>query len=450
MAYTKVVIIGAGFGGLNCAKGLKRANADVIVLDRNNHHVFQPLLYQVATAALPPGNITMPIRQVLASQKNSYVFMANVGKIDKEKKIVYASNGDPFSYDYLVVATGARHAYFGHDEWEKFAPGLKAIPDAVRIREQILLSFELAERCDSITQRMKYLRFVIVGGGPTGVELAGAVAEIAHKTLIRNFRRIHPEEAEIYLIEGHPEILKTFDLKLGHIAHRYLEKMGVKIINGTHVTNITESGVYIGDKFLESFSIIWAAGVHASPLLQTLDTPLDKAGRAIVGPDLSIPDHPEIFVIGDSAHTEDEKGEPLPGVASVAIQQGRYIAKIISKEVPPEKRKPFRFFNKGAMATIGKFKAIIAYKKIRMHGFFAWLGWCFIHVFYLVGFRNRIMTLFQWLFSLITGGHQIRLISRPIAGQEDAIFKSDDYLHNVVKPKQSEAAKSVAQNPHSD
>lgn len=423
MNYTKVVIVGAGFGGINCAKKLKHAKADVTVVDRNNHHTFQPLLYQVATAALSPGNIAVPIREVLRNNANTTVFLANVEKIDKEKKQVYISSGEPIHYDYLVMATGARHSYFGNPEWEKFAPGLKELPDALRIRERILLSFEIAERADSLKAAEKFLRFVIVGGGPTGVELAGAVAEISHKSLFKNFRRIKPEDAQIYLIESQPEVLKTFHPKLGKTAHKYLEDMGVNVITGTRVTEITEKGIWIQDKFFPAFSIIWAAGNHAPPILQTLDTPLDRANRAIVGHDLSLPDHPEVFVIGDSSHAEDENGNPLPGIASVAIQQGKYVAEIIKNKTPPEERKPFQYFDKGSMATIGKAKAVASMHKFNFSGFFAWLAWCLVHVLYLISFRNRVLVMIQWLSSYLTGSRQIRLILRSVFGEENSIFR---------------------------
>ncbi len=422
MSYSKVIIIGAGFGGINCAINLNKADADIYVMDRNNHHTFQPLLYQVATAALSPGNIAVPIREVLKNHKNTTVYLTNVEDIDKEKRQVIASSGERFDYDYLVVATGARHSYFGNPEWEKYAPGLKSLPDALRIRERLLLSFEIAERADSIRAAEKFLRFVIVGGGPTGVELAGAVAEIAHKTLFDNFRRIRPENAQIYLIESQPEILKTFHPKLGKKAHEYLEEMGVKVIPGTRVTNITEEGIFIDENFFPSFSIIWAAGNHASPLMEKLDTPLDRMKRAIVGPDLSIPDYPEVFVIGDSAHTEDEKGNPLPGIASVAVQQGQYIAKIIKKKIPPEKRKPFLYFDKGSMATIGRAKAVCSIHNFDFSGIFAWLSWSFIHVLYLISFRNRILVMLQWLFSYLTSSRNSRLILRSLYGRKDSIF----------------------------
>lgn len=423
MPYQQVVIIGGGFGGLNCAKRLGKAEAEVLVLDRNNHHTFQPLLYQVATAALSSGNIAAPIREVLRDNANTTVYMSNVEKIDTENRVAIASNGEEYRYDYLVIATGARHSYFGHPEWERFAPGLKTLPDALRIRERILLSFEIAERCDSRMLAEKFLRFVIVGGGPTGVELAGAVAEIAHKTLFKNFRRIKPENAQIFLIESQPEVLKTFDHKLGSAARHYLEKMGVRVITDTRVTEISEEGVWIKDEFFPSFSIIWAAGNHASPLLESLDTPLDRAKRAIVGPDLSIPGHPEVFIIGDSAHALDEDENPLPGIASVAIQQGHYVANIIKNNIAPDKRKPFRYFDKGSMATIGTAKAVASIHGLHFKGLLAWMAWSFIHVLYLVSFQNRMLVMMHWFFSYMTGNRQVRLILRSVFGKADSIFR---------------------------
>lgn len=422
MDRARVIIVGAGFGGINCAQKLGKTDVEVLIMDRNNHHTFQPLLYQVATSALAAGSIAIPIREILRNNTNTTVYMANIDSIDKNKKLVYVSNGESFNYDYLVLATGARHSYFGHDEWETFAPGLKTLPDAARIRERILLSFEIAERAETPELVQKYLRFVIVGGGPTGVELAGAVAEISRSGLYKNFRRIKPENAEIYLIESQPEILKTFHPNLGKTARKYLEDMGIKVRTGTRVTNITQDGIWIGDEFLPSFGIIWAAGNVASPVLKSLDVPLDRAQRAIVGPDLSIPDHPEIFVIGDSANAKDSDGSSLPGIASVAIQQGQYVAKIIANKIPPAERQPFRYFDKGSMATIGKGKAIASIHKFDFTGFFAWLAWGLVHLLYLASFSNRIMVMTQWFFVYVTNNRQMRIIMRSVFGKEDAIF----------------------------
>jgi NADH:ubiquinone reductase (H+-translocating) len=414
MAYTKVVIIGGGFGGLSVAKSLNHAKLDVLLIDKTNHHLFQPLLYEVATAALSPGEIATPLREILRHQGNTTVIMGEVIKIDKNHKQITIANGDIFSYDNLIISMGARHSYFGREEWERFAPGLKTINDALKIREQVLISFEKAERFDSISEAAKYLNFVVIGGGPTGVEMAGAIAEVAYKTMFKNFRRIKPEESKIYLIEALPQILPMYPDKLASRAVKILEKMGVKVLTGKKVTDINGNGVKTEDMFIESKNIIWAAGNQVSPILQSLDVPLDRAGRVIVGPDLSIPDHPEIFVIGDAAHFISKEGKPLPGVAPVAIQEGRYVAKLIKNAIPKEKRQPFVYFDKGNMATIGKAKAIAMVGKLQISGFFAWLMWAFVHIVYLIGFRNRLGVMMEWGATMFTGERGVRLITRPI------------------------------------
>jgi NADH dehydrogenase len=410
----KVIIIGGGFGGLNVAKALKKANVDILLLDCANHHVFQPLLYQVATAALSVGNIASPIREVLRGQPNVEVLMAKVERIDKVEQKVYTSYRESFAYDFLVVAPGTRHSYFGHDQWEAFAPGLKTIADALRIREQILTAFEKAERCENPQEVEKYLTFAIIGGGPTGVEMAGSIAEFAHKTLFKNFRHINPAKSKIYLIEGTQQVLPNFPAHLAEEADRNLKALGVDVLLNTFVTNITAEGVYMGDKFIATPNIIWAAGNQASALLKTLDTALDKQGRVIVNPDLTIPDHPTIFVIGDAASCLDAQGQPLPGIAPVAIQQARYVAKIIYKNVPPHKRKRFAYFDKGTIATIGRGKAVAMIRKLQFSGFIAWLIWCFVHIFYLVSFRHRLLIMIQWIFLYTLGRRQDRVIIRSI------------------------------------
>ncbi len=414
MAYTKVVIIGGGFGGLNVAKSLNHAKLDVLLIDKTNHHLFQPLLYEVATAALSPGEIATPLREILRHQGNTTVIMGEVIKIDKNNKQITIANGDIYGYDYLIISIGARHSYFGREDWERFAPGLKTINDALKIREQVLISFEKAERLDSISEAAKYLNFVVIGGGPTGVEMAGAIAEIAYKTMFKNFRRIKPEESKIYLIEALPQILPMYSGKLASSAVKILEKMGVKVLTGKKVTDINESGVKTEDLFIESKNIIWAAGNQVSPMLATLDVPLDRAGRVIVGPDLSIPDHPEVFVIGDAAHFVGKEGKPLPGVAPVAIQEGNYVAKLIKNAIPKEKRQPFVYFDKGNLATIGKAKAIAMIGKLEISGFLAWLMWTFVHILYLIGFRNRLGVMIEWAATMFTGERGVRLITRPI------------------------------------
>jgi NADH:ubiquinone reductase (H+-translocating) len=414
MSYTKVVIIGGGFGGLNAAKSLNHAKLDVLLIDKTNHHLFQPLLYEVATAALSPGEIATPLREVLRLQENTTVIMGEVVKIDKANKQIAIANGDIFGYDYLIICVGARHSYFGRDDWEPFAPGLKTINDALKIRERVLISFEKAERLDSMSEAAKYLNFVIIGGGPTGVEMAGAIAEIANKTLFKNFRRIKPEESKIYLIEALPHILPMYPDKLSKRATKDLENMGVKVLTGKKVIEIHDGGVKTEDLFIESKNIIWAAGNQVSPMLKTLEVPLDRAGRVIVSSDLSIPDHPEVFVIGDAACLIGKEGKPLPGVAPVAVQEGRYVAKIIKNAVPKEKRQPFSYFDKGSLATIGKAKAIAVIGKFQITGFLAWLMWAFVHIVYLIGFRNRLGVMLEWGATMFTGERGVRIITRPI------------------------------------
>lgn len=414
MANTKVVIVGGGFGGLNVAKSLKGAKLDVLLIDKTNHHLFQPLLYEVATAALSPGEIATPLREVLRHQNNTTVIMGEVVKIDKKNKQITMANGDLIGYDFLVISIGARHSYFGKDEWEAFAPGLKTINDALKIREQILISFEKAERLDNISEAAKYLNFVVIGGGPTGVEMAGAIAEIAYKTMFKNFRRINPSNAKIYLVEALPAILPMYPEKLSKRATKTLEKMGVKVLTGKKVTNIDAQGVQIDEMFIESKNIIWAAGNQVAPMLNSLDVPLDRAGRVIACKDLSIPDHPEIFVIGDASHLAGKDGKPLPGVAPVAMQEGRYVADIIKKAIPKEHRQPFVYFDKGSMATIGKAKAIAMIGKLQLSGFIAWLMWAFVHIMFLIGFRNRLGVMLEWGATMFTGERGVRLITRPL------------------------------------
>ena len=380
------------------------------MIDKTNHHLFQPLLYEVASAALSPGEIAIPIREILRQQENATVMMGEIVQVDKKARQLFLGNGERVDYDYLILAVGARHSYFGNDAWEKFAPGLKTIKDALTIREEILLSFEKAERLDSIVEAEKYLNFVIIGGGPTGVEMAGAISEIAHKTMFKNFRRIKPEKSKIYLVEAAPRILQAFPEKLSTKAKEGLEKLGVRVITGKKVTNITDEGVQVEETFYPCKNIIWAAGNQASPLLKTLDVPLDRQGRVIVEPDLSIPGYPEVFVIGDASTSMDKDGKPLPGVAPVAIQQGKYVASIIKKKLPKDKRPPFVYFDKGSLATIGKGKAIAWVGKLQLYGVIAWFMWCFVHIAYLIGFRNRLSVMFEWFIFYLTGQRGARLI----------------------------------------
>ena len=420
-----VVIIGGGFAGINVAKALSKAHVDILLIDKKNHHLFQPLLYQVASAALSPADIATPLRQIFSHQKNTSVIMGTVKSIDKKKRELALANGDKISYDYLVIAPGASHSYFGNDQWAPIAPGLKTLTDALKIREKILLSFEKAERIDSIQEAEKFLNFVIIGAGPTGVEMAGALAEIVHKTLFKNFRHINPDKSKIYLIDAAPRVLPSFPEKLSKRAHKDLQKMGIHIITGKMVTNITEEGVTVGEGFIETRNILWAAGNQASPLLKTLDIPLDSQGRAIVKPDLSIPEHPETFVIGDAASFNDKDGNPLPGIAPVAIQQGHYIGKIIRKHIPKEKRRPFSYFDKGSIATIGKNRAVGFIRNFRFSGFFAWIIWGFIHIMYLINYRSRFGVMLQWIFHYFSGLRGARLIHKSIDEELIALRKKE-------------------------
>lgn len=443
MAYAKVVIVGGGFGGINAAQRLSKAEVEVLVIDRTNHHLFQPLLYQVATAALATGDIAVPIRQILRHQANASVIMADVAAIELEKKRVRATNGDLFSYDYLIVAPGARHSYFGRPEWEEFAPGLKTLGDAVRIRERILLAFECAERCDSFSQAANYLRFVIIGGGPTGVEMAGDIAEIARKTMFKNFRKIKPEQSEILLVEGESHILNSYSTTLSERARHDLERMGVRVLTGKKVTAVDEKGVYFGDEFIETHNVIWAAGNQASPLLATLDVPLDRQGRVRVEPDLSIKGHHEVFVIGDAACLVGANGQPLPGVAPVAVQQGKYVARLIANKVPVDERPPFQYYDKGTMATIGTAKAIASMGRLQLTGFTAWMAWFFVHILYLVTFQNRLVVTVKWIFYFITGKRQQRLILR-----HDHLFHDEEIIDKESgREKKQEPIKEPSKEP---
>ena len=418
MKTLKVVIVGGGFGGLNVAKALHKANLDILLIDKKNHHLFQPLLYQVASAALSPADIAIPLREIVRKHKNTTVLMGDVSKIDKKKKQITLTDGHTYKFDYLVLAPGARHSYFGNDNWEDFAPGLKTLDDALSIRERLLISFEQAERCATLKESAKYLNFVIIGAGPTGVEMAGSIAEIAHKTMIRNFRHIQPEKARIYLLEAAPRVLPPYPKSLSKRARKDLKKMGVIVKCGKRVIDVTEDGVELEDGFIASKNVIWAAGNQASPLLKTLKTDLDRQGRVIVEKDLSVPGSPDIFVIGDAAHVLDKKGNPLPATAPAAIQQGCYLAKILKKRTPKDKRKAFTFFDKGSMATIGKAKAVAYFGKIKFAGLLAWLAWGFIHILYLIGFKNRFSVGLNWFFHYFTGLRGARLIRKTIDEDE--------------------------------
>jgi NADH dehydrogenase len=406
----RVVIVGAGFGGLVAARTLARDPVQITLIDRQNFHTFQPLLYQVATAGLSPGEIAAPIRWILRSRRNIEVLMSEVQDFDLARRVVRLPDGE-IPYDYLVVASGASHAYFGHDEWEPLAPGLKTIEDALEIRRRVLLAFELAERQANSEKKQVQLNFVVVGGGPTGVELAGTLAEIARRALTNEFRTIDPRKTRIVLLEGGPRILPAYPEDLSRSAEEQLRRLGVEVHTSAMVTNVTPGAVHMGETQLPAAGIIWAAGVAASPLGKKLGAPVDRAGRVAVNPDLSLPGHPEIFVIGDLATLKDENGKLLPGVAPVAMQEGKATAHNIAAELRGEPRKNFRYFNKGSLATIGRAAAVAEFGKIHISGFLAWLAWLFIHVFFLIGFRNRIIVLVQWAWSYFTYERGARLIT---------------------------------------
>ncbi|MCX8056295.1 MAG: NAD(P)/FAD-dependent oxidoreductase [Ignavibacteria bacterium] len=404
-----VIIIGGGFGGLSAAKKLRNKEVNVILIDKTNHHLFQPLLYQVATAGLSPAYIAFPLRSIFRKSKNVQVILGEVKRIDRKSKKVYL-NGENYSYDFLIVAVGARHHYFGNNEWEKIAPGLKTLQDAINIREKILYAFEKAERTLDPKEQQKYLNFVIVGGGPTGVEMAGAIAEIAKKTLIEDFKKINPSKAKIFLIEALDRILPTYPLDLSIKAKKDLEEMGVNVLLNTRVLDIRNEMVITDKQTIEASTVIWAAGNKANPLIEQLETEVDRMGRAIVTPYLTLKDDENVFVIGDAAAAFDKNGNTLPGVSPVAITQGRYVAKSILKKLKNKPIKPYRYFDKGSLATIGKAKAVADFGWIKFSGFFAWLIWVFVHIFFLIGFKNRFIVLIEWIFAYFTHQKSARLI----------------------------------------
>ena len=410
MAREQVVIVGGGFGGINAAQHLARVDADVTLIDRHNYHLFQPLLYQVATAALSPADIAAPIRSVLRGQRNATVLLARVTGIDLATRTVGLGE-DRLGYDHLVVATGARHSYFGHDEWEDFAPGLKTIDDATAMRRRILLAFEKAENTEDAAERSRLLRFLVIGGGPTGVELAGAIAELARAALARDFRRIDPKEAQIVLIEAGPRVLPGFPPKLSAVAAKALRRLGVDILVGRPVTHCDAEGAVVGGERIESRTSLWAAGVTASPAGTWLGAACDRAGRVTVEPDLTLPGHPEVFVVGDTARAAGPSG-PLPGVAPVAKQQGRYVARVIAARIGGKPRPPsFRYRDYGNLATIGRREAIADFGWIRLSGRLGWLLWSVVHIYFLIGFRRRVLVALEWLWAYLTYQRGARLIT---------------------------------------
>ncbi len=408
---SKLVILGGGFGGLSAARTLRHAPVDVLLIDRRNHHVFQPLLYQVATAGLSPGDIASPIRWILRRQRNVRVWLGDAIRVSPDDRVVHLGDGTQVPYDYLIVATGSTHAYFGHDEWRDYAPGLKTLENALEIRRRVLVAFERAEReRDPVAQR-RLLTFVVIGGGPTGVELAGALAEISRHALANDFRDMAPETARIILIEGGPAVLPTYPAALSAFARSALERLGVAVWTGSRVTGIQPDRVQIGGETVEAGTILWAAGVAASPIGRSLGAETDRVGRVIVNPDLTIPSHPEVAVVGDLAAFRDSDGVLLPGVAQVAIQQAAHAARNVIRMTRGEARRPFVYRDLGNMATIGRNAAVADLGWLRVKGYLAWLMWLFLHIFKLIGFRNRLSVMIEWAFAYVSYQRAVRLIT---------------------------------------
>jgi NADH dehydrogenase len=406
-----VVIIGGGFGGLRAARGLRGAPVDVTILDRRNHHVFQPLLYQVAMAVLSPGDIASPIRWILRHQRNVEVLLGEVDRVEPDRRTLHLTDGADVSYDYLIVAAGAAHSYFGHDDWLPYAPGLKTLEDALEIRRRVLLAFEWAEREPDLARRGPLLTFVIVGGGPTGVELAGALAEIARQSLAKDFRHFDPSSSKIILLEGGPAILPAFPEPLREAARRDLQRLGVDVRTSTLVTRIGRGFVEAGESRIAAETVLWAAGVAASPLGAALGAPVDRVGRVLVQPDLTIPGHPDVFVIGDLASLNGPNGRPLPGVAQVAMQMGTHASHNIIRATEGQPLRAFKYRNLGDMATIGRASAVADLPSMQLKGWIAWLAWLFVHLVNLIGFRNRIVVMVQWAWAYFSYQRAIRLIT---------------------------------------
>ncbi len=413
----KVVIIGGGFGGLYTAQALKRAPVSVTVVDKRNFHLFQPLLYQVATGSLSPGEVASPLRSILHGQKNTQVLLAEAYDLDPHRRKLMLNDGE-IDYDTLIVSTGSENHYFGHDEWSQVAPGLKTVEDATRMRHKILFAFEAAEREHDPLKRSAWLTFVVVGAGPTGVELAGALGEIANDTLKNEFRSIKPEEARILLLDGSPRILPAYAPELSKAAERHLIGLGVRSRTGVRVTGIDENGVTLhskrGDEYIPAKTVLWAAGVTATSFGRVIadrtGAKLDKQGRVFVEPDLTVPGHPEILIVGDLAHVEQD-GQPLPGVAPVAMQQGRYAARLVQARLKGQSLPPFHYFDKGSLAVIGRAAAVAQFGNIKLHGLLAWLVWLFVHLMYIVEFQNRVLVFIQWGFEYLTFNRGSRLIT---------------------------------------
>ncbi len=408
---TNVVVVGGGFGGLYAARALARLPVHAVLIDRVNYHLFQPLLYQVATAALSPGDIAEPLRAILRKHRNVEVLLGDVSRIDSAARTVRLEDGDEFSYDFLVLATGARHSYFAHPEWEPLAPGLKSLADALELRRRIFLAFELAERERDPDKRRALLTFVVVGGGPTGVELAGAIAEIARHTVSQDFRRFDPRQAQVILLESGDRVLAQYPADLSAKAEQALEQLGVDVRTNSVATEITADRVCVGDVSIATHTTLWAAGVAASPLGRQVGAEVDRSGRVPVRPDLSVAGHPEIFVVGDLAALKDAHGKMLPGIAPVAIQQGEAAAANIGRMVRGQRTKPFHYFDRGTMATIGRAHAVAEIRRLHLTGLLAWLAWLVVHIFFLIGFENRMLVLVQWAWSYVSYERGARLIT---------------------------------------
>jgi NADH:ubiquinone reductase (H+-translocating) len=433
----KVIVVGAGFGGLTAARRLARLPVQLTIVDRRNHHTFQPLLYQVATAGLSPGEIAAPIREILKDRSNVEVLLEEVLDFNLEQKKLITRE-QVLDYDFLIIASGATHAYFGHEEWKPLAPGLKTIEDALEIRRRVLLAFELAERDAAGGQVTNPLQFVVIGGGPTGVELAGTLAEIAHHALNQEFRNIDPRLSRILLIEGGPRVLPAYSETLSAKAKDQLQRLGVEVRTSSMVTGVEPGAVWVGAERILSSVVLWAAGVAASPLGRKLGVPIDRAGRVLVQPDLSIPGHPEVFVIGDLTALKDENGKMLPGVAPVAIQEGNWVAETVARDLEKQPRRIFHYHDKGSLATIGRAAAVAQFGKFEISGYFAWLAWLFIHILFLIGFRNRLIVMIQWAWSYITYERGARLITG--SDELPGWTESRATLHPSTRNNASEAA----------
>lgn len=434
------MIIGGGFAGLQAALRLSHSSAEVLLIDRQNHHLFQPLLYQVATAGLPPQDIAMPIRAAVSQQKNTRVLLAEVVGAELDKKVITLADGRRIDFDYLVLAAGATPSYFGHDEWAEFATSLKDLRHATRIRERVLMAFEAAEQEEDPAKRRELLTFVVIGGGPTGVELAGSLSELGRLAMARDFRRVKANDIRVVLVEMADRVLTPFDPRLSAKAQRMLQELQVELRLGTSVTRLSEDGVYLGGAFIPAGNICWAAGVKPEPIAAQMGLPLDRRGAVRVEADCSVAGHPNVFAIGDIAcFVPDGAERPLPGLAPVAIQQGRYVGKLIAHELRGQRRKPFRYLDKGIMATIGRSRAVAQAGPLRLSGLIAWLAWMFVHVWYLNGFRSRTVVLFNWFWSYITFKSGARLILDTYASADLKALP-----HSPARPTVEGASQPVA------